>query len=74
MMLMKKNRKYKKLIYIRIKNSWRKELKNNNIIEITTQTNHNLYYNPKYPFNKIVMDFTKKDEILKFGVKKVNIF
>lgn len=65
------NRKKRKLIYIRIKNSWRKELLHSNMIDITTCYSHGLPYNPKYPMNKIIMDFKNREEILKYGVMKI---
>jgi len=65
------NRKKKKLIYIGIKNSWRKHLTHTNIIDITTTVHHNLKHNPKHPMNKIIMDFKNRDEIVKYGVKCV---
>lgn len=63
------NRKKKKLIYITIKNSWRKHLTNTKVIDITTTGLHNLVPNPKYPLNRIIMDFKNRDEIVKYGVK-----
>lgn len=67
------NRKKKKLKYIRIKNTWRSELKHTSIIDITVGTQHNFHWNPRYPLNKIVMDFKRRDEIIKYGVVKVGV-
>ena len=66
------NRKKKKLMYIRIKNSWRKYLTTSKIIDITTTFYHGLAHNPKYPLNKIIMNFKNRDEIVKYGVKCVS--
>lgn len=67
----KNSRQYKKLIYITIKNSWKRELKFSNVIQITSPS-HNLKINAKYPATEIHMDFRKRKEIFEFGVKKVS--
>jgi hypothetical protein len=64
------NRKKRKLIYIRIKNSWKKYLKYSNIIDITMNS-HNFLYNPKNPTNRIIMDFKNREEIVKYGIKRI---
>lgn len=66
---LKLNNKTKKIRYIRIKNSWRFHHIGDEIIRITIGSNHGLPINPKYPKNQIVMDFKKRDEIVKYGVK-----
>jgi hypothetical protein len=61
------NRKKKKLLYIRMKNSWRRYfLYPNQIITITCY--HNFNPNSKYPKNEIVMDFRNRDEVVKYGI------
>jgi len=64
------NRKTRKLRFIRIKNSWRSDLKNTSIIDITTSMDHGFLHNPKHPLNRIIMDFKNRDEIVKYGVIK----
>ena len=61
------NRKNKKLIYISIKDSWRKYLTHSKIIDITTTMHHGLLHNTKHPLNRIIMDFKNRDEIVKYG-------
>lgn len=65
------NRKKRKLTFIKIKNSWKEELKKNDIIDITTSDSFGFVQNPKHPRNKIMMDFKNKEEIIKYGVMKV---
>ncbi|HMG14879.1 MAG TPA: hypothetical protein VK590_05510 [Saprospiraceae bacterium] len=66
------NRKKRKERYIKIKNSWRSHIKKwGNIVDITIGWNHAYDLNPRYPRNKIVMDFKNREEIVKFGVMKM---
>jgi len=43
------------------------------IIEITTIAHHGLSHNPKHPLNMIIMNFKNRDEIVKYGVKRVGL-
>lgn len=65
------NNTQKKLRYIRIKNSWRRPGQELSKFVITVGTQHNFEWNPKYPLSEIHMDFTKRDDIIKYGVKNV---
>ena len=62
--------KKKKLLYIRIKNSWRKFLDKNKMIHITTGGD-NFPHNPKHASNEIIMDFKNREEIIKFGAMAI---
>ena len=63
------NRKKRKSIYINIKNSWKKYLNDNKIIELTLCIKNTFSrHNPKHPFNQIIMDFKNRDDIVKYGV------
>lgn len=66
------NRKKKKLLYIRMKNSWLRCIDKDKMVYITTSYTH-YPHNPKYPLNQIVMDFKKREEIHKYGVLNVKI-
>lgn len=46
-------------------------LKNSKVIELTVGCNHVYPINKKYPSNMIVMDFLNKEDIIKYGVKRV---
>ncbi len=67
----KLNNKTRKLRYINIKNSWRKDLRYSKTIDITITMHNNLLHNPKYPLNKIFMDFRNREDIVKYGIVKI---
>ena len=68
------NNKKKKLLYIKIKNSWRRPGKELEPFTITTSFQNGLPINPLYATNEIRMDFKKRNEIVKYGVMKVRGF
>ena len=66
-----KNNKTRKLLYINIKNSWREPGQKLSPFTITTCCG-GFSLNPLWPVGEIHMDFSKRNDIIKYGVKKIS--